>query len=137
MGKFCILEEYYTMQQLRQVWNLFWFNKWKAIEFVVSGKILQSEKACFISWGYKEYKKNNKFEILIGAEGCWVTALGNKVPENAFCAGNSEQGESLNVGRAKHENSIIVGKIHRRYNLCYLPYKGKEIEVTDFEVLVV
>lgn len=102
---------------------------------MVSGKILQSEKCCYISWGFKEHVKTN-FEILIGAEGCWVSAKVHTLPKNAFSAGVSEQGDTLNIGRAKHENSVIVGKIHRRYMLCYLPYKGKEIDITECEVLV-
>lgn len=73
---------------------------------------------------------------MIGAEACWASATADNIPDNAFPAGSSEQGDTLYIGRAECENSIIVGKIHRRYNSCYLPYKGKEIELTECEVLV-
>lgn len=96
---------------------------------------MHSQRSCFIPWGSEEHIKDD-FEILIGAEACWASAIADDIPDNAFPAGTSEQGDTLYIGRAEYENSIIVGKIHRRYKLCYLPYKGKEIEIIEYEILV-
>ena len=96
---------------------------------------MQSQRSCYIPWGFKEHVKD-EFEILIGAKCSWVSATADKIPKNAFPAGTSEQGDTLYIGRAKYENSIIVGKVHWRYKLCFIPYKGKEISLSECEVLV-
>lgn len=59
------------------------------------------------------------------------------IPENAFIGGYSEiRREPLYIGRAMVEGNLITGKVHVIYKTCYLPYKGREVEVTRYEILV-
>lgn len=47
------------------------------------------------------------------------------------------QNDPLYIGRAMLQGRLICGKVHVRYNLCYLPFNGKEIEVSAYEILVI
>lgn len=76
-------------------------------------------------------------QILCGYNAKWVKTLSNNIPENAFVGGFSElRKEPLYIGRAMIEGSLITGKVHVNYSTCYLPYKGREVEVSRYEILV-
>lgn len=42
----------------------------------------------------------------------------------------------LYVGRAAHEGSLTIGKIHPSHQCIYIPYGGAEISLAAYEVLV-
>uniref|UniRef100_A0A182NGE2 DUF3421 domain-containing protein n=1 Tax=Anopheles dirus TaxID=7168 RepID=A0A182NGE2_9DIPT len=44
-------------------------------------------------------------------------------------------GEPLYMGRAIYNGLLTPGKVHPSHSCCYLPCKGKEVSVTDYEVL--
>lgn len=105
----------------------------------IEGSVLPSQNCLLLSWGFEAHVKR-EFEILIGGStDNWVSSRCGNVPENAFVAGHTEHGETLFIGRSKHKNRILVGKIHPSFKLCYAPDIGgtKELEIEDYEVLVV
>lgn len=76
-------------------------------------------------------------QILCGYNAKWVKTRSNHIPENAFVGGYSEVRRApLYIGRAMLDGNLITGKVHVLYNSCYLPYKGKEVPVTHYEILV-
>lgn len=78
------------------------------------------------------------FQILCGFNAIWVKTRSNLIPPNAFVGGTSEvMNEPLYIGRAMIDNNLISGKVHTRYHLCYLPYNGREVEVVEYEILVI
>ncbi len=66
----------------------------------------------------------------------WVDASGDSVPSNAIEGGNSEDGETLYVGRVTHEGALTVGKFHPSHAKVYISYGGEEVGYEEFQVLV-
>jgi hypothetical protein len=64
-----------------------------------------------------------------------VFASDGNIVDNAVWTGD-ENGERLYVGRASHDGSLTVGKIHPSHGVCYIPYGGEEIGIGAYEVLV-
>ncbi|XP_070508817.1 atlastin-2-like isoform X2 [Chironomus tepperi] len=69
-------------------------------------------------------------------DGIWVDWSTSKsgVPEFAVLGGSDKNG-SYYVIRAKRENEMIVGKYCPQLKKAYIPYGGREVEVTSFEIL--
>ncbi|KAJ8736541.1 hypothetical protein PYW08_007197 [Mythimna loreyi] len=103
------------------------------------GKYVKSTGKAYVPWGGNEHCKED-FEILCGFNAKWVKTSSNYIPHNAIVGGRTGgyeiRGEPLYIGRAIIDGRLICGKAYTRYNLCYLPYKGKEIEVPSYEILV-
>lgn len=102
------------------------------------GLVPEVDKTCIIPWGTVSNTKED-FEILTSFSGdfSWVAAEHGRVPVNAFPAGHSEQGETLYIGRALKNGSLLVGKVQPSHRVCYVAYGGQELNVKDYEVLVV
>lgn len=49
--------------------------------------------------------------MLTGANLQWVPAQDGEVPPTAVIGGTTEEGESLYIGRAKHEDTNTIGKV--------------------------
>ncbi|KAJ8735379.1 hypothetical protein PYW07_006999 [Mythimna separata] len=103
------------------------------------GKYVKSAGKAFVPWGGSEHCKE-VFEILCGFNAKWVKTSSNYIPHNAIIGGRTggyeRNDEPLYIARAKIGGSILCGKAYARYNLAYLPYKGKEIEMPSYEILV-
>lgn len=100
------------------------------------GKFQPFRKKVYVPWGHREHSKE-EFEVLCGFDAHWVSTRSNYIPENAVIAGYSEvRQEPLYVGRAMHDGYLLIGKVHTLYSTCYLPYKGHEIQVATYEILV-
>lgn len=76
------------------------------------------------------------FELLSGSGFTWVGSSNGHVPAGAVLAGNQATGEPLYVGRAHHDGSLTVGKIHPGHGCIYVPYGGQEHSILHYEVLV-
>ncbi|XP_063838546.1 uncharacterized protein LOC135087710 [Ostrinia nubilalis] len=101
------------------------------------GRYLLSKHIALLPWGGREHRRQRDFQILCGFGVEWVKTKGNDIPQNAFVAGYSEVlNEPLYIGRAMYDGNLLTGKVHALYKLCYLPYKGREIEVHSYEILV-
>jgi len=66
----------------------------------------------------------------------WVPANDDQVVPGAVVGGMTDYGEILYVGRALHEGSVHLGKIHRSHRVLYIAYAGQEIAHSSYETLV-
>lgn len=104
---------------------------------VTPGRVLEIDKTCLIPWGTVSNTKT-EFDILTcSGENSWVAQENGLVPTNAFHAGQSEQGETLYIGRVWHERKLLVGKVQTSHRVCYVAFDGKELNFKRYEVLVV
>lgn len=101
---------------------------------LIPGKLVQSHGVAYVPWGGVE-NAYAEYEILVGG-GQWVPAQGANIPPNAFPGGESEEGEPLFVGRARHEGSVTVGKVQPSHGVVYIPFGGAEIPYDSYEILV-
>lgn len=104
-----------------------------SIHFV--GKVVPSHGVCYVAWGGGEHGKT-EYEVLVG-NGTWVHGAGTNIPPNAVPAGETETGEPLFVGKAKHEGTETIGKVQPSHGVCYISYAGQELAFEEFEVLVI
>lgn len=103
---------------------------------LIPGKLVPSHNVTYVPWGGAEHPKD-EYEVLCNAsDASWVASTGGELPPNAFPCGNSEDGETLYVGRASHEGSLTIGKVQASHNVCYIPFDGVELPKEEFEVLV-
>lgn len=106
-------------------------------EALIPGKMVPSHGVTYVSWSGAEHAKG-EYEVLCnGGDATWVQCAGGAVPPNAFPAGNTEDGETLYIGRATHEGSLTIGKVQPSHNVCYIPFDGVEVPKEEFEVLAV
>ncbi|XP_023949043.1 uncharacterized protein LOC112053739 [Bicyclus anynana] len=100
------------------------------------GKFVPSLGLGFISWGGEAHEKSD-FEVLCGYNCVWVPTSGKSIPQGAVLAGHAENThEPLYVGRAIEHGHLIPGKVQPSHEVCYIPYKEREIAKKVYEILV-
>lgn len=67
----------------------------------------------------------------------WVPTSGAAIPQNAVNGGTDSTGETLYIGRTRHEDDIIPGKIVPSHECCYVPWGGDEKRYDNYEVQLV
>lgn len=77
-------------------------------------------------------------QVLCGFDCVWVSTKLDNIPIGAIVAGHSEDSihEKLYIGRVRHLDHVIPGKVQPSHKVCYIPYDGKEIGVENYEILV-
>ncbi|KAI8117163.1 hypothetical protein FF38_07814 [Lucilia cuprina] len=107
---------------------------------LIPGYYVPQKKSVIVPWGFKSHTTTDDIELLDisndNAEYKWVAATNGDIPENAFATGHTIMGDVLYTARAKHENMILYGKLHQRYNSAYVPFKDLEICTSTYEILV-
>ncbi|XP_011136164.1 uncharacterized protein LOC105181234 isoform X2 [Harpegnathos saltator] len=88
---------------------------------------------CGGSDGYPGTTPSAPAEIRDMGSECWCDASGGMVPPGAVEGGND--GETLFVGRARHEGALIPGKVKPSHCVCYVAWGGSEHGKTDYQVL--
>ena len=89
--------------------------------------------------GGKEHAKRS-YEVLVA--DChfhyeWVRSSNGQVPRGAIQGGHTNNGESLYIGRIKHERTWTPGKIHPSHGSLYIAYGGYEIRYQcGYEILI-
>ena len=66
----------------------------------------------------------------------WVPTSGSHIPLHAVYGGNDSTGETLYIGRSKHDEDIIPGKVVPSHQCCYVPWGGEENRYGQYEILV-
>lgn len=105
---------------------------------VIPGKVICSHGVCYFSHGKKEYKRDN-YQILTNPLGCdlvWIRSSFGQVPFGAVQVGKQSDGELLYVGRAWYKDTLTIGKIVPKDKALYIPFKGDEININQYEILV-
>lgn len=98
------------------------------------GKVRLAFGAANIPYGGLE-KKANPYEVYCGG-GKWVNASNGIIPDGAICSGHEKDGTPLFVARAEHNGGLHPGKIRHGFGAANIPYGGKEVKVTNYQVLV-
>ncbi|KAL4716580.1 hypothetical protein ACJJTC_010244 [Scirpophaga incertulas] len=101
----------------------------------IPGKLVQSHGCAYVPWGGLEHGKP-QYQVLVGGSNNWVPTSGSAIPPGAFPGGQSEDGETLFVGRVRHEGSITTGKVQQSHGVCYISFGGQELGFPDYEILV-
>ncbi|GAA0242015.1 DM9 repeat-containing protein [Cryptosporangium japonicum] len=100
------------------------------------GKVRPAFGAANIGYRGAEIKVAN-YEVLIDA-GRWAAASGGEIPDDAEPFGHAATGERLYVvravlpGRGRH-----LGHIRPGSPAALIPYAGRNLEVTSYQVLIV
>lgn len=97
---------------------------------------------------YKVFSKQNneitkitnfftsKKQVLCGCNPVWIPTEGGNVPPNAIPGGETEDGETLFIGRAPYEGTVTIGKVQQSHGVLYIPFGGEEISIPEYEILV-
>jgi hypothetical protein len=98
---------------------------------------VKQNHSCHVSWGGQEHTKGT-YEVLCGGNGRFITCENAEdIPDNAFEAGNSEDGEPLFIGRVRRGNALILGKVQPSHEVLYIPYEREEQRCRgEFEIFV-
>lgn len=104
---------------------------------LLPGTVLRSRGMCSVSYGHFEYR-HAKYQVLVsdGTEFDWILSSKGSVPSGAIQGGRTQTGERLYIGRILHNGTVIIGKVHPSLKCLYIPYEGKELKYTEYEVLV-
>ncbi|XP_066587914.1 uncharacterized protein [Prorops nasuta] len=102
---------------------------------LLPGKVKPGHCVCYVSWGGAEHGKTD-YQVLCGCNPAWIPVEGGNIPPNAIPAGESEDGETLFVGRVNHEGTLTIGKVQPSHQVLYIPFAGEEIPIASYEIMV-
>lgn len=102
---------------------------------LLPAKILPTKKVAYVSWGGEVHPKY-EYDVLCNGEVQWVNSCNGEIPAAGIEAGLTSKGEILYVGRAFHEGTVTVGKIHPSHSVMYIPFDGQEIRIREYDALV-
>lgn len=102
---------------------------------LIPGKVNPQHGVCYVAWGGEEHGKSD-YEVLCSSSSMWVPTSGENIPPNAVPGGQTEEGETLFVGRVNHEGTVTIGKVQPSHKCLYIPFAGQEVPFPDFEILV-
>lgn len=71
-----------------------------------------------------------------GAASCWIPSANGQVPPGALQGGQDQNGEPIYVARARHDSTLVPGKLVPSHNVAYVAYGGAEHPHSQYEVLV-
>lgn len=98
------------------------------------GKVRIEFGAANIPYGGNEIKVN-PYQVLVGTAK-WVAAKDGQIPKGAVVAGREADGTPLYVARAEYACGLHPGKVRPEFGAANIPYGGKEVKVSNYEVLV-
>ncbi|XP_072933100.1 uncharacterized protein [Epargyreus clarus] len=103
---------------------------------LIPGKLSVRHNAASVMYSGKEIPVQN-IEVLCSKPESlrWVPASNGNVPPGAIPGGRTSSGETLYIGRARHQLSITPGKVHPSHNTCYISFGGAEVAHKIYDVL--
>ncbi|CAH2059729.1 unnamed protein product, partial [Iphiclides podalirius] len=103
---------------------------------LIPGKLSVRHNAASVMYSGKEIPVQNIEVLCSKPENLrWVPASNGNVPPGAIPGGKTASGETLYVGRARHQMSITPGKVHPSHNACYIGFGGAEVVHKMYDVL--
>jgi Protein of unknown function (DUF3421) len=102
---------------------------------LIPGKVIPKKSRFFYSHNGKEYELTS-CEVLCGGSFAWKKARNGEVLPKSVIGGKTDFGEVLYIGRTLHMGSLIPGKVQPLHKQLYIPFKGLEIAVKNYEMLV-
>ena len=97
------------------------------------GKVRPAFGAAFIPFGGNEESVPD-YEVLM-EPGIWIAGSGGQIPDGAVVCGREANGDPLFVARANLNGGLHPGKIRFAFGAALIGFGGKEVPVTDYEVL--
>lgn len=103
---------------------------------LIPGKLSIRHNAASVMYDGKEIPVQN-IEVLCARPDNlrWVPATNGNIPPGAIEGGRTMSGETLYVGRARHQLSVTPGKVHPSHNSCYIGFGGAEVAHKMYDVL--
>ncbi|XP_044262834.1 uncharacterized protein LOC123010199 [Tribolium madens] len=101
----------------------------------IPAKVIPGRSKAYVAYGGKEYTVD-RFQVLCEQRFDWVKTTEDKIPEGAVEGGRTVGGEPLYIGRVEHEGSHTVGKVHPSDKCCSIPFDGKELRFSEYEILI-
>ncbi|XP_043064182.1 uncharacterized protein LOC122320110 [Drosophila ficusphila] len=91
------------------------------------------------SWDCQAFEFFAELEVLVLTDCSykWVPGKMGSYSLDALQTGYTEDGEVTYTGRAVYEDVLRLGKVHPSHGVLYIPHRGLEVNVPDYEVLVV
>lgn len=103
---------------------------------LIPGKFSIRHNAASIMYSGKEIGVQNIEVLVARPENLrWIPASNGNIPPGAIPGGRTSSGETLYVGRARHQLSITPGKVHPSHNSCYISFAGSEVAYKIYDVL--
>ncbi|XP_037814160.1 uncharacterized protein LOC119605248 [Lucilia sericata] len=97
-------------------------------------------KGAYAAWNCESHFLTEGIELLHinndNADYKWLPSSNGEIPTNALASGYAETGETLYTARYVHNDRMRYGKLHPSHGCAYIPYKGKELNNRNYEVLV-
>ena len=69
------------------------------------------------------------FQVLTGGGVHWVQSVDGQLPPGAVPGGNSEDGETLYIGRAQHEGTKTIGKVQPSTKCAAFHLEAKNLRI--------
>ena len=89
----------------------------------------------YISSGGREIEFRDYLgEVFIGT-GVWIRPVRASAPDNAIPTGRDSTGAATYSIRTTYMDDFVLGQYNERLGIATIPYDGKEVKITDFEVL--
>lgn len=103
---------------------------------LIPGKLAVRHNHASVMFNGKEIPVQN-IEVLCARPDTlrWVPSSNGNVPPGAIVGGKTSTGETLYVGRARHQLSVTPGKVHPTHKTCYIGFGGAEIAYNQYDVL--
>ncbi len=102
------------------------------------GKLVPKQKKCYVPY-YGSETGYDKYQVLVVDNFHWAPLTGDlNLPRGAIVGGTDGKkgAEAVYVCNGVVEGKWIPGKYVLSNSVCYVPYKGKEVEVKNFNVLI-
>ena len=101
------------------------------------GKVRRGFGGALIPYGGQEVRVEEYKVLTRLAQECdWVKAYNGRVPAGAVEGGHEADGKVLYIARARYMGGVQPGKVRGGFGGAHITYGGKEVEVSDYEVLV-
>lgn len=103
----------------------------------VPAKVIPDKRAAYVAYGGQEVFVDN-YDVLCHGSTVWVQVhpSSRAVPPFSVAGGQTSDGEPLYIGRAHHNGSLTVGKVHISHGCLYIPFGGQEVGIhSEIEVL--
>jgi len=100
--------------------------------------VVPSHGVCYVAHAGAEHPHRD-YQVLTNPHGAnlvWVPACDGAVPLGALQGGQQSDGQTLYIGRAYHNGSMVIGKVHPGHKTLYVSFGGEEIPIHSYEVLV-
>lgn len=97
---------------------------------IIPGTFYVKDGYCAISYGCLSHKNSTEFEVLCDGDIDWVESKDGQVPAHTVVGGRAEDWENLHIGKVKHDNETVIGKVHPRHFCLYIPWGDAEYKVT-------